>query len=588
MKWYWKVLIAFLCLLGLIYFSVDYFATRIIESQAELLKKQVEGEYEFNYKSLDLSLIDRSIVLREFEFFTIVDSTYRENKYDFTLDKLSLTYATYFDLFFKRSVDIIEVVLREPEIKYGLRNHKKEKTIHVAEEPKENKKIPFFNSITLEKFRIESGKVDFYELRNPDEKIIYVNDLDVDVNGFIIDLEKDSMYISQSNEKPVFSFKEITKSDLKKHDLNIDEIQYFFDSKDLKISNFVFKNKETPAVYRKSLSYRSPWFAIKVPEITINIDPRKIYDSGVFHIPKIQLDSVDVLIANDLNFPIKPGHKPMPGKSITSLKQDFLIDSLVVKNSKLVYTHKMEAADEGNLKFTNLDVIATGITDIDSLIKMNPFLDMSVSSTFWDEGRLNTTFRMDLSSSLHRIDVSGSLRNMAFKKAENMVKPLFGVEIVSGKINQMLFDFAMDENKGEGKMVFDYENLKIEVKKTDKSQKNESDEIVYTEKKGGFFSFAANEAVKTSNMVGDAKYKSEGNIIVDRIKFKPVFDLLWNCLANGMMDIAIKDLYFDSVKNYGKKQQKQTKKELREERKQQKELQRKAKKEQKNNSKNND
>ena len=100
MKWYWKILIGLVVVFLAIFYSVDYFATSFLESQANLLKKEVKDDYDFNYKSLDVSLIDRTIVLREFEFYTIVDSTFRENKYDFKIDKLSLKYATYFDLFF--------------------------------------------------------------------------------------------------------------------------------------------------------------------------------------------------------------------------------------------------------------------------------------------------------------------------------------------------------------------------------------------------------------------------------------------------------------------------------------------------------
>ena len=167
---------------------------------------------------------------------------------------------------------------------------------------------------------------------------------------------------------------------------------------------------------------------------------------------------------------------------------------------------------------------------------------------------------MDLSSSLDRIDASGSLKNMSFKKAENMVKPLYGIEVLSGYIDQMLFDFAMDENNGKGKMVFDYRDLKVDVKAEDKKDKKEGDETKYTDKSVGVFNFAANNAVRTSNIPGEKGYKTDGNIIVDRTKNKPVFDLLWNCLANGMMDIAIKDLYFNSEKNYSKKQKKAAKK----------------------------
>ena len=564
MKWYWKLLIVLFVLIITGYFSVDYFATSIIKAKAELLKEQVKDDYKFNYKSLDLSLIERSIVLKEFEFYTIVDSSYNENKYDFKIDKLSLKYATYFDLFLKKSVDIIDVHLKEPEIRYGLRDHKNNTSNNDQVENGDSLGASFFKMVTLENFQIESGKVDFYNLKSPDKKIVFVNDLDVDIQGFVIDLEKDSIYITESSEKPLFSFKEIYKNDLEKHNLNIDEIQYFFRTKELVVKNFVFENKESPAVYRKSLKYRSPWFSITVPEIQIKIDPRKIYDHGIFHIPKIEITEVSAIIDNDLNFPIKPGKKPMPGSSIKALKQNLLIDSIQISNSSLKYIHKAEAAETGYLKFSKLDALALRVTDIDSLIAINPFMDLKVKATFWDEGSLNVNYRFDLSSQVDRIDVSGSLKNMSLKKAENMVKPLYGIEVQSGQIDELVFDFSMDDNIGKGTMKFDYSELKLDVKKEEKQEKNDSLNIEYTNQSSGVLNFAANQAIRTSNMPGEGSYQATGNIIIDRTKNKPVFDLLWNCIANGMMDIAIKDAFFDSQKNYEKafkKYQKQQKKE---------------------------
>ena len=245
---------------------------------------------------------------------------------------------------------------------------------------------------------------------------------------------------------------------------------------------------------------------------------------------------------------------------IKSLKQNFLIDSLLIKNTKLVYVHKAEAAKEGFLKFSNLNATILGLTDIDSLLLVNPYLDLVVNSKFWDQGDLNINFRMDLSSPVDRIYVTGSLKNLPFKKAENMVKPLYGIEITSGQIEDLAFNFTMDENIGKGNLKFDYKDLKVDVKAQDKKEKKEGNETKYTEKSVGLFNFAIGEAVRSSNMPGDPKYKPEGIIIVDRTKIKPVFDLLWNCLANGMMDVAIKDFYYNSKKNYDKKQKKEAKK----------------------------
>ncbi len=566
MKWYWKLLIALVLLLLIGYFSIDYLATRVLKNKITLLKEQVKDDYTFQYKSLKLSLVNRTIVLKEFEFHSVVDSLNYKHNLNLKLDKLFLKYSTLINILTNQSVDILEVVLRQPEISFGLRSHlNKSAENEGLTEKIDSNSVFFIDKITLEEFTIESGKIDFYRLEKPDDKIVYVNDLDISINGFVYDLAIDSFYISNSVEKPLFSFKEVYKNDLKKHDLSIDEIQYFFDTKELTISNFHFENNESPESFRKTLNYRSPWFSINIPQIQIKINPRIIYDNGIFYLPKLELTDAKVTISNDLNFPIKPGYKAMPGKQITAVEQNFLVDSLILSNAELTYIHKAGAAESGFLKFSKMDALAVNITDIDSIIQLNPFLDLKVSAMLWDEGRLNSNFRMDLSSSVNRIDVKGSLRNMAFNRAENMVKPLYGVEIKSGNINNLAFDFSMNENKSVGNLYFEYVDLLVDLKVEDKTEKQSNDKTKYSEKSSGILNFVVNNAVKASNQPEDKKFQAKGNIILDRNKEKPVFDLLWNSIAIGMMDVVVKDAFFDSKNNYQKNAKKLEKEALKQE-----------------------
>lgn len=563
MKWYWKILIGLIVLLVIGFFSIDYVATNIVKSKVETLKNQVKDDFDFDFKSLQLSLVNRTVVLRDFEFYTIVDSTLSTNKYDLKLDKLYVKYATFADIFYNRSIDIVEVVLNHPEISFGIKTHKKKEvkveTADVKDDAVEEE-ASFFEKINMGEIKIESAKVDLYDLEQPDNKLVFVNDLDLYVPGYVIDLVKDSFYIStDSPAKVLLSLKEIYKNDLKKHNLSIDEMQYFFDTKEFKISNITFENKESPEEFRKTLSHRSPWFSIKVPEIKVKINPREVYDTGILHLPKIEITDAEVTISNDLNFPIKPGHKAMPGTQIKSANMDLLLDSLLISNAKLEYYQKAKAAESGLFKLSEINALALRVTDIDSLIAANPFMDMSVNTTLWDEGKMNVNFRFDLSSPNDRVDVSGSLKNMAVKQAEKMIKPLYGVEVESGYIDLLAFNFTMDENMSKGKLKFDYKDLKVDLKAKDKDQKEENDEVQYTEKSIGILNFAVGQATRDNNQPGDKNYIEEGNIIVDRTKFKPVFDLLWNSVANGLMDIVIKDAIYDSKKHYEKKSKKEEK-----------------------------
>ena len=145
---------------------------------------------------------------------------------------------------------------------------------------------------------------------------------------------------------------------------------------------------------------------------------------------------------------------------------------------------------------------------------------------------------------------------MPLSKAENMVKPMFGVSIPSGYLNNLSYNLVMNENIGRGSLRFDYKDLKVDIKK-DSTEKHieESGEV----KSNKFLNFIGNEAVISNNIPGTKNYVSEGYMIFDRTKNKPIFDLYWHCLQSGIMDVVIIDAFYKSNVNYEKKEKKKAK-----------------------------
>ena len=91
MKWYFKILIAGFVLIAIAFFSVDQIATRIADENIKIIQKELQGKYNFEYKSLNVSIIGKKIVLKNFSLVTIIDSSnFNENKFDFKLNKLVL------------------------------------------------------------------------------------------------------------------------------------------------------------------------------------------------------------------------------------------------------------------------------------------------------------------------------------------------------------------------------------------------------------------------------------------------------------------------------------------------------------------
>jgi hypothetical protein len=332
-------------------------------------------------------------------------------------------------------------------------------------------------------------------------------------------------------------------------DVSIDNLNYRINGDEVKLTGLHIKNKENPAVFSSKQKYRSPWLDVDVEEIRIGLNIWKIYNKGVLIIENIAIHGAKATIYNDVTLPLSPPHKPMPSRAIRDIPFPITIDSLNIYNSHLIYKHKMKADKPGIFELTDIEVKGSNITNIDYLIDLNASLTLNISAILWNSGKLKADVDIDLENQLDYTIIEGSLTNMPLKKAENMVKPLFGVDVASGYINNFSYNLTMNENIGRGILRFDYKDLKISIEKN-KEVKGTANKAEY--KKNRFFSFIANQAIISNNFPGSKNYNATGIMIFDRTKNKPIFDLYWNSLQTGLMDILIPNAFYNTETHYNK------------------------------------
>ena len=566
MKWYWKVLIAVSLVLIVSILSADYVASVIIDKKVKLIQKELEGQYNFDYSKLKVSIIKKEISLKGFTFETVLDSVNTHNKLDLKLKKLVFKFNNYREVLIEGKLRVKKIILNQPTIYYGLKKklHKdnvEENAFDAQPEIEDdlitkNPNDKLLRLIVFESIELKKGKAEIFHLDEPDNDVLKIEDADLMVENLRVDLTAANIEAMLKSDEFNLSLIGVSTDELKNQSLTIGKIEFKLSSKLLSISDFHIKNKKGTEAFASSQKYRSPWLDISVSEIDIHMNPWHLYRKGVIYFKKVEIDGVKAALYNDITLELNSSHKPMPSRAIRDINIPFKIDSLIIKDSELVYKHKGKAKKPGVLEFNSLNVAVSNITNIDYVIENDPMLVIDIKAKLWDAGKLDTKISIDLKNKKDIVYAVGTLSNMSLKKAENMIKPLYGVEITSGYIDRLHYDFVMNEDIGKGKLKFDYKEMKVDIKKNENDNKN----VKSSEHKSSkFFSFVANEAVIANNIPGSKGYIHNGLMIFDRTKNKPIFDLYWHCIQVGLMDIVVPDILYKAEANYYKKEKKKEK-----------------------------
>jgi hypothetical protein len=567
MKWYWKVLIALILLIFTALFSANYIVADLIDKKVKTIQSELNGHYNFEYTKLRVNLIEKKIILRGFKFETVLDSINNNIKLDYSLKKLVVSFKSYTEVLIEGKLEVNEIILNQPSISYGFRkkldkenvdeNAFETQPIDTVKTNKESVVDILLKKIIIDKVKLIKGKVDIYNLDDPEKDLLRIEQMYLLVDNLKIDLLAENLDAILKSDEYDFVLQKVSTAELKNHDLTIAKIEFKRSSQLLSISDFHIKNKLGPKENASKQRYRSPWIDISASSVDIKLNPWHLYKKGVVYFKKIELDGVVATLYNDITLELSPGHKAMPPRAIREIDIPFKIDSINIINSKLIYQHKGKAEKPGVFKLSSLNVKCSNITNIDYVIENNRNMIIQVEALLWDEGKLTTTLTLDLKNANDIVYAVGTLKDMSIKKAETMIKPLYNVEISSGFLKRLHYDFTMNENIGRGTLNFDYKDLIVDIKKSldEKSHKYE--------KSSKFFNFIANEAVISNNMPSQNNYIPSGLMIFDRTKIKPIFDLYWHSIQVGIMDIVVSDVFYKAEENYYKKERKLEKQEMR-------------------------
>ena len=363
------------------------------------------------------------------------------------------------------------------------------------------------------------------------------------IGGFLRVIENDSaansLFVSIKRielEKVLFANKEkvgllpfehtfhYVESDSLYYDMNAWQsitVQHLKLTKDLELSNFSILPKYSREQFDQIIPYEKDWIALKVENIIFkDLDLDKRNDSLFYKSPETIVENANLQIYRNKLVNEDTRIKPMYSQMLRELGVKLQLDSITVKNSKIVYEEKiLESRPPAELSFHNINAGIKDLRNHNPGAEESPPTRIKAEAVFMGNSRLTLNWDFDVNSSLDEFHVSGRLAAIKAEAMNPFLKHAMNVE-TEGLIESLAYNFYGNRNSARGNMQMEYHDFKVQILKDGE------------EKRKSIITRLANLIIKNEAVNEDV---TQENIEVERDKTKSFWNFLWLCIRDGAL-----------------------------------------------------
>lgn len=211
---------------------------------------------------------------------------------------------------------------------------------------------------------------------------------------------------------------------------------------------------------------------------------------------------------------------PLPMETFRSLRLAIEVDTIKLRNGTIVYEElPNEGFHNAQIKFDGVKAKITAVANR-SYENYPDHATIEASGRVMKSGAIKAVFKLPLDPK-KRYSAEGSINNLPLEELNPLLKDIAFVQVTSGRMDNLQFQFQYDDESSQGQVHFDYENLRIQSLNKDAGQ---NVNILKT--------ILVNVAVKNDKTL-------DGDIDVKRFKRKAVFHLWTMSLLDGIRSAII-------------------------------------------------
>lgn len=345
--------------------------------------------------------------------------------------------------------------------------------------------------------------------------------------GRIYDIQQYPMDFTREAEVDIDRFSLKSKNGL--YTFNAKNARLNSLTKQLDIGSFDIDPFAGEKQFASHFDYQTDRYDVHFEGISLrNINMNDLIDKTI-SASDLDIDKTVARIYHDLHKPLRQKSKVgnYPSQLLQKINLPINIPSLMLKDASIEYRENEVVSDSiGVVSFPNSTLHVTNVTNIPALIKKNNKLNIAFQSKILGAIPITGNFAFFLNSTHGNFLTNAHASSFDATVLNKVSIPMALIQINSGKINSLDFNFKGNDTMAHGKFVMKYDDLKIDVLKKDKS----SNDL----KKRGLATFAANLVIANSNPAQSGLRTQ--NPEYKRNIYKSFFNLVWKTIFTGMKE----------------------------------------------------
>lgn len=293
--------------------------------------------------------------------------------------------------------------------------------------------------------------------------------------------------------------------------------------KNVQINNFEMAPVVSRAQFIRAIPVESDLYDIKARQITADGTWDLFSDQKSINASRVIIQSADANIFRSKIPKDDPKEKPLYSRLLRSLKIPLAVNTLILKDSKLVYEEDTpESAGPGKLTFSNFNMNVRNLNS--AKMKGKPTkVDIRISCSFMDLAPLTVNWNFDVADQRDLFTISGKITGLPARGINPFIRPYLHVS-ATGTIQEMLFNFRGSPKGLNGDFNLRHKDLKVAILDKDNREKK------------GLLSAVANLLVKSDSGKLPEDVKVED---VERDATKSFFNLFWKGIEQGLKKTLI-------------------------------------------------
>ncbi|RVU01907.1 hypothetical protein EOD41_08100 [Mucilaginibacter limnophilus] len=538
------VVLGFVVVIMLLSLALNVYFSPMLESKLKSsIAESSDSLYKIEFSKASLNLLQGKVVIDD-ATLKVDKAVYNKKKkagtapnnlYDIRVNQIRITGANPLKYFFSRKAAISKIVLNEPSIDMSYEANNTE------DKPKGDKRTIWQRmSKTLKSARVGEIWLNNLKFRHTDYS--HKKPLRTEVRE--LNLKATDLFIASTTQADTsrFFYCSDIVTEVNNYNGKTPNGLYFYKVKSIKLST---KSKQLTLIgatlkpFNRLLFFnktRSERFDLSFDTIRLNnFNFISYYRYRTFTASSLSASHgvADIFGApNKIPNYQKDAAASFPHMALRKLDFGLRIDTINLKKVHIIYSEfNKKSQKNGSITFSNTSGQIFNVTNNKKALKKNNISTIKLTTYFMDRGRLDVTFKLNLTADNAAFSYKGTLGPMPLSALNKAIGPISMVKVASGSVTRFDFDVDATRYAAKGKMTFLYKDLKINILKRDE----ESGKL----KKKGLTSLLANYLViERNNPDEPGKQPRSANITFVRPLNYPFFKIAWKTLFAGVKECA--------------------------------------------------